>query len=115
MPRMKGCETCGTWIPDPGPPRCARHAAPRARDQRTRGRAGQAMRAKVLKRDGHKCRWPGCPATRGLEVHHLIPIEDAPELADELRNQVTLCRKHHQAAARAYRKHRRRRRSEGEA
>jgi len=114
MPQLKGCETCGKWIPEQGPPRCPAHHRPAARTKRPRGRAGQAMRAKVLERDGHQCRWPGCDRTRNLEVHHVIPIEDAPDRADDLTNQVTLCKPHHLEAARQYRaatRDRRRRRS----
>ncbi len=61
------------------------------------------MRATVLARDGHRCRWPGCTVRAGLEVHHLIPIDVAPELAEDLANQVTLCGPHHLEAARQYR------------
>ncbi len=61
------------------------------------------MRAVVLERDGHRCQWPGCPATTDLEVHHLTPIEDAPQLANDLSNQVALCGPHHLEAAREYR------------
>lgn len=61
------------------------------------------MRARVLERDGNRCQWPGCSATHDLEVHHLIPIEDAPHLAEDLANQVTLCQAHHLEAARQYR------------
>lgn len=60
------------------------------------------MRAAVLDRDGHCCQWPGCGATHDLEVHHRVPIEDAPALARELSNQITLCRLHHVEAARQY-------------
>lgn len=103
MPQLRGCETCGAWIPEAGPPRCPAHHKPAARANRTRGRKGQAMRAVVLERDGHRCTWPGCNETRGLEVHHDIPIEDAPQLANVLSNQRTLCAPHHLEAARQYR------------
>jgi 5-methylcytosine-specific restriction endonuclease McrA len=64
------------------------------------------MRAMVLERDGHRCQWAGCTETSRtceLEVHHRIPIDDAPHLADDLSNQVTLCPPHHLEAARQYR------------
>lgn len=60
------------------------------------------MRAAILARDGHRCRWPGCGETVGLEVHHRVPIDVAPELARDHDNQITLCHTHHLLAAREY-------------
>ena len=33
-----------------------------------------------------------------LETHHIVPIAEAPELAYDVDNLVTLCRRHHEYA-----------------
>ncbi|MGV8125083.1 MAG: HNH endonuclease [Candidatus Xenobiia bacterium LiM19] len=48
-----------------------------------------AMRKKVLKRDGHKCQRPGCGRTFFLEVHHIEP-EGAGGTTEE-KNLCTAC------------------------
>jgi hypothetical protein len=46
-------------------------------------------RRQVLARDNHHCRMPGCPRTRFLEVHHIVPrILGGSNRAGNL---VTLC------------------------
>ena len=49
----------------------------------------------VLLRDGH-CRWPGCDARVGLEIHHLVPRSYGG--TDEISNLATVCTvgHHHQ-------------------
>ena len=49
----------------------------------------------VLLRDGH-CRWPGCDARIGLEIHHLVPRSLGG--TDEISNLATVCTvgHHHQ-------------------
>jgi hypothetical protein len=42
----------------------------------------------VLLRDGH-CRWPGCDARHGLEIHHLVPRSWGG--TDEISNLATVC------------------------
>lgn len=62
------------------------------------------MRAAVLERDGHRCRWPGCEETAEtcvLEVHHTFSIEAFPQFAEDLDKQITYCPTHHLQAARA--------------
>ncbi len=49
----------------------------------------KATRARILARDGHRCR--NCGATEALEVHHTIPGAEADETL------VTLCRPCHRA------------------
>jgi hypothetical protein len=44
--------------------------------------------AAVLSRDGH-CRWPGCDARRGLEIHHLVPRSLGGN--DQVSNLATVC------------------------
>ncbi|MHC9539556.1 MAG: HNH endonuclease [Vulcanimicrobiota bacterium] len=48
-----------------------------------------AMRKKVLKRDGHKCQRPGCGRTFFLEVHHIEP--EGAGGATEEKNLCTAC------------------------
>lgn len=64
----------------------------------------QRTRARILRRDGHRCTfgtydderyWLGrCPVTKGVDVHHRQPIEQggAPFAGDNLR---TMCATHH--------------------
>jgi hypothetical protein len=47
-----------------------------------------ATRARILDRDGHRCRWPSCPAP-AAEVHHIRPGVEADHLL------VSLCSAHH--------------------
>ena len=42
----------------------------------------------VLARDGH-CRWPGCDARHGLEIHHLVPRSLGG--TDDVANLATVC------------------------
>jgi hypothetical protein len=50
-------------------------------------------RKRIKARDGHRCRVPGCRATRYLDVHHIVHREDSGDDADE--NLLCLCRGHH--------------------
>jgi 5-methylcytosine-specific restriction endonuclease McrA len=63
-------------------------------------------RAKILKRDGYLCVWcrrfgrrdkDGLPV-RATLVHHIVEVEDAPELALEDSNLVSLCEGCHNRA-----------------
>lgn len=49
----------------------------------------QALRLAAKRRDGFKC--TECGASGRLEVHHKIPVRQAPELAYELSNVTCLC------------------------
>lgn len=51
------------------------------------------VRREALRRDGWRCQH--CGWVRGLEVHHLRPVREAPELAFSLDNLLTLCRRCH--------------------
>lgn len=49
-----------------------------------------SLRWKVLKRDGFKCRYCGCPSTEGrLEVDHVISVKDGGTTT--IDNLVTAC------------------------
>lgn len=52
-------------------------------------------RKKVFKRDGRKCRFPGCKRRARLEIHHIIPWSISAALRFEVSNGVTLCSKCH--------------------
>ena len=50
-------------------------------------------------RDGNMCVLcflEGAFNVEELETHHIVPINDDPELAYELENLVTVCRRHHE-------------------
>ncbi|MHC9539480.1 MAG: HNH endonuclease [Vulcanimicrobiota bacterium] len=61
----------------------------RRRSAKTEKTIPDAMRKKVLKRDGHKCQRPGCGRTYFLEVHH-IELEGAGGATEE-KNLCTAC------------------------
>jgi hypothetical protein len=58
-----------------------------------------ARRARILARDGHRCRYPGCAQTTGLEVDHVIALGLGGRDADD--NLETLCKAHHRQKTRA--------------
>jgi len=60
------------------------------RSQRT---IPERTRRTVLHRDGHCCQVPGCGATRGLDLHHIVHWIDNG--ATDTCNLVTLCARHH--------------------
>ncbi|MHC9538258.1 MAG: HNH endonuclease [Vulcanimicrobiota bacterium] len=61
----------------------------RRRPAKTEKTISDAMRKKVLKRDGHKCQRPGCRRTFFLEVHHIEP--EGAGGATEEKNLCTAC------------------------
>ncbi len=68
---------------------------PQARDlvhSRVGRCASYAQQRALHKRSAH-CQYPGCTATRELEAHHLIPVEDGGKT--ELGNLILLCPRHH--------------------
>ncbi len=51
------------------------------------------LRRVVLFRDEHRCQVPGCTATRGLDLHHIIHwSDDGPT---DSWNLITICSRHH--------------------
>jgi 5-methylcytosine-specific restriction endonuclease McrA len=54
-----------------------------------------AIRRLVMRRDHHRCRVPGCGASKWLEVHHIVP-RGAGSTHDP-SNLVVLCGAHHRA------------------
>lgn len=56
-----------------------------------------AFRRSVLKRDGHKCQWPGCRKRTRLQVHHIVPWVSSASLRYHIGNGISLCVPHHNA------------------
>jgi 5-methylcytosine-specific restriction endonuclease McrA len=54
-----------------------------------------ALRRAVLRRDGGRCRVPGCRHATFVDVHHLVPRSSGGRHSAE--NLVTLCSAHHRA------------------
>jgi hypothetical protein len=54
-----------------------------------------AIRRLVMRRDHHRCRVPGCGASKWLEVHHIIPREAGG--THDPANLIVLCGAHHRA------------------
>lgn len=52
-----------------------------------------ARRKRILDRDGHVCRHPGCGVTVGLEVDHVVSLWMGGKEVDE--NLEALCSPHH--------------------
>ena len=61
----------------------------------------QKTREKIKDRDYYLCAYclaHGKITYSELEVHHIVPIEERPDLAYEEDNLITLCEKDHEAA-----------------
>lgn len=56
---------------------------------------GRKLRRTVLHRHGGRCAVPGCEATHGLEVHHIVHWEDGG--TTDTANLLAICRRHHKA------------------
>jgi hypothetical protein len=73
--------------------------AQRIGSDREPGRAAQDVPPRVVRfvhrRDGGRCRVPGCRSSRYLEIHHIVPRELGG--GHEAENLVLLCDGHHRA------------------
>src|SRR6185437_10345772 len=73
--------------------------AQRIGSDREPGRATQDVAPKIVRfvhrRDGGRCRVPGCRSSRYLEIHHVVPREAGGN--HEPENLVLLCDGHHRA------------------
>jgi 5-methylcytosine-specific restriction endonuclease McrA len=63
-----------------------------------RSKRWPALRLQAKRRDGFAC--VKCGATGDLEVDHVKPVRDAPELSFEITNLQTLCIRCHSAKTR---------------
>jgi hypothetical protein len=70
------------------------HAVALSVGRKTRHVNGRLRRAIVHRHRG-RCAVPGCEATHGLEIHHIVHWEDGG--ATDTHNLVPLCRHHHRA------------------
>ncbi|MAK61798.1 MAG: endonuclease [Ponticaulis sp.] len=59
----------------------------------TRGPRWKAIRVQALQRDGWKC--VQCGEKVGLEIDHIKPVRDRPDLAWSLDNLQSLCGRCH--------------------
>jgi hypothetical protein len=49
----------------------------------------------VYQRDKFKCRWPDCQSRNKINAHHILNWAQYPLLRFNIKNGITLCRKHH--------------------
>lgn len=67
--------------------------------RRNKGFLKRNFRHRVLARDNYECKILGCKSKniirQELQVHHIVPIKDAPLLAYNTRNGITVCRECH--------------------
>lgn len=103
MARLKACSYCGRIHASDFD--CG--AKPRRKKESTEitrlrtCRRWNDHRHKTYERDHFLCRVclsQGVIRNQGLEAHHIVPLAEAPALAYELDNTITLCTKHHKAA-----------------
>jgi len=102
---LKSCPRCGR-VHDTRYP-CSAARKPWKHDteeSRLRNAAAWRKASKAAReRDGGLCQM--CLAEHtltydGLEVHHIQPLSERPDLAYDIDNLVTLCRRHHEIAER---------------
>ena len=54
-------------------------------------------RMKVYKRDGYRCKMPGCYSqSRDIAAHHIYPKKKYPQIQFETSNGITLCKPCHE-------------------
>ncbi len=55
-------------------------------------------RKAVYKRDGYKCRWPGCKCnSKKINAHHIKKWATHPLMRFIVSNGITLCWEHHES------------------
>ncbi len=55
-------------------------------------------RKEVYKRDGYKCRWPGCKCkSKKINAHHIKKWSAYPLMRFIVSNGITLCWEHHES------------------
>lgn len=78
-----------------GNPKPEPRAVTRKRNAKLDAKAERAAREIVRKRDGGKCRIPGC-GEKATELHHIVYRSKSRGLRWRPENLVSLCRGHHQ-------------------
>lgn len=103
---LKSCQYCGRVHPMgygcPKRPKRRKHGR-RVAEQIRNTYAWQQKRAAIKQRDHYLCRYGlahGSIVYEGLEVHHIIPLEERPDLALEDGNLITLSAEVHERAER---------------
>lgn len=61
--------------------------------KRTRKNISAKLKLEIIARDGGKCLL--CNNTVALQVHHIIPVKNLPQLINEADNLATVCKKCH--------------------
>ena len=79
-PDRADAATCDAVVSDPDTGRKRQTIAP-------------TVRERVLARDRHRCRAPGCRSTRFLELHHVVPVSRGGP--SRPANLITLCSRCH--------------------
>lgn len=103
---LKSCSYCGRVHPSgyPCPHRPKRRKQGRREAESFRSTyAWRKKRAEIRERDHHLCVYSfahGRLIHEGLEVHHIVPLEERPDLGLEDSNLVTLCGEVHERAER---------------
>ena len=103
---QKSCQYCGRLHPVgyECPKRPKRKKLGRRQAERFRNTyAWRKTRERVKDRDGHLCRYclaHGVITSEGLEVHHIEPLEERPDLGLVDEYLVTLCGGDHERAER---------------
>jgi hypothetical protein len=93
---LKPCLECGELSPNS---RCDDHKLKRAprptpsRKERNRPAALDQLSTR-MRRLSPFCEYPGCGASEHLELDHIIPVSEAPELVLEPLNCRVYCRTH---------------------
>lgn len=102
----KSCQYCGRIHPVgyecPLKPKRRKQGKREAEQFRNRY-AWRKKRQEIRARDYHLCRYcleRGVFTCEGLAVHHIVPLEERPELGLEDGNLITLCESCHEAAER---------------
>ena len=90
---MAGCDGQHIGHVDAGAP--GAHVGALDRPMRAKQSIAPAKRRQVLRRDGGRCRVPGCRHAMYVDVHHLQLRSEHG--TDDIDNLVTLCAAHHRA------------------
>lgn len=100
---LKACGYCGRMhqMNEECPKRPARHYRKTDADKLRNTYRWQRKREQI-KQDAHYlcevCKDQGTIATKGLEVHHIIKLNQAPDLLTDDDNLICLCVMHHKQA-----------------
>lgn len=63
--------------------------------KKIRNKITKPLKNKIKERDGKRCLCCGKKFENHLEVHHIMPVSEFPQLAHEPDNMASLCQKCH--------------------